>query len=90
LPNGEIYDIHDADAIHDLKDLGLNYALNFKGILASTEELEKIENPQIGDIYHIVNEDSEYIYIERVANEKDNTNASSTTGWEEFGSKFIT
>ena len=90
LPNGEIYDIHDADAIHDLKDLGLNYALNFKGILATKTELDAITDPQIGDIYHIVDEDSEYIYIEKVGNEKDNTNASSTTGWEEFGSKFIT
>lgn len=90
LPSGLVYDIHDADAIHDLKDLGLDYALNFKGILATKDELNALTNPQVGDIYHITDEDTEYIYIEKVGNEEDNTNASPTFEWEEFGSKFIT
>lgn len=73
--NNTIYEIHDAQAIHELSDLGLDRVMQFKGVVASASNLP--ETGSIGDVYHIIDTDAEVVWTD---NEE----------WEDFGSKFIT
>jgi hypothetical protein len=73
---GVVYEIHDAQAIHDISDLNLSGVLKFKGVKATYAELPKADN-EIGDVYLVTNEDAEYVWTEK--NE-----------WELFGSAFVT
>ena len=75
LPGSDIpYEIHDAEAIHDLADLGLDRVMQFKGVVATRANLPA---GSVGDVYHITDEDAEVVWTDN--NE-----------WEDFGSKFIT
>lgn len=79
--NNTLYEIHDAEAIHELADLGLTGYLQFKGAVATVDDLPSTGNN--GDIYHVVDVDSEYIWV--------SDNSPSVAGhWEEFGSKIMT
>lgn len=63
------------DAIDDLKE-ELAGAFHFKGVVATYEDLEAIENPEIGDVYQVTTspagENAEYAY-------------TSEKGWIELG-----
>lgn len=75
-----LYDIHDANAVHSIADLGLQGALVFKGAVASVSSLPSTGS--VGDVYHVVDVDSEYIWVQ--------DDSPSVTGhWEEFGSKLM-
>lgn len=80
LPSG-LYDIYDATAIHEVKDLGLTGYLKFKGAVADMAALNAITG-EVGDVYHVVNINSEYIWVA--------DDSPAVTGhWEEFGSKLM-
>lgn len=70
-----VYEIHDAQAIHDLADLGLDRVMQFKGVVASASNLP--ETGSVGDVYHIIDTDAEVVWTDNGE-------------WEDFGSKFIT
>ena len=74
LPNGGVYEIHDAKAIHTIAELGLGKVLEFKGVKETFAELPTSGN-KIGDIWHVIEDDYEYVWaqIDEVPN------------WEEFG-----
>lgn len=80
LPNGTTYEIHDAQAIHSIEDLGLSAALVFKGTLDSTEDLYALTGFKAGYVYLIG--DTEYVAVK-------DYNASSSDAqesfWEELG-----
>ena len=74
LPNGTTYEIHDKEAIHTLADiegLGLEGAFIYKGTVAKVSDLPTTNN-KVGDVYHVTENDSEYVWI-------------SSNEWEEFG-----
>ena len=75
-----LYDIHDQNAVHSLADLGLTDAMQFKGAVAKFSDLPT--TAEIGDVYHVIDRDSEYVWVE-------DTSPSVAGHWEEFGSKFI-
>lgn len=75
-----LYDIHDQNAIHTLADLGLTDAMHFKGAVANLDSLPATGEP--GDIYHVIDRDSEYIWVT-------DDNPAVEGHWEEFGSKFV-
>lgn len=71
LPNGgEVYDIYDASAIHNLEDLALTQAMRFLGVKNTYDELPALN--QIGDVWHVKEASAEYVW-----------NGSQ---WEELGS----
>lgn len=61
LPNGNEYDIYDANAYHSLEDLGLSAALTFKGVLNSVDELPS--SAKAGDFYVVVAEGGNVEYV---------------------------
>ena len=75
LPNGVTYEIHDAQAIHTIEELGLGSALVFKGVKDTYGELPTSGN-KVGDVWHVKADDYEYVWAM----------VNGTTGsWEEFG-----
>lgn len=74
----QLYDIYDASAVHELQDLGLEGYLKYKGAVANIAALETITNAAVGDVYHVVDVDSEYIWV-----------GGDDAHWEEFGSKLM-
>ena len=78
----QLYDIYDASAVHELADLGLEGYLKFKGAVADMTALNAITGAAVGDVYHVIDVDSEYIWVA--------DNDPAVTGhWEEFGSKLM-
>lgn len=74
LPNGSTYEIHDAQAIHTIEELGLGSALVFKGVKETLSQLPSTGN-KVGDVWHVKEDDYEYVWA-----------AIDGTGkWEEFG-----
>lgn len=51
LPDGSVYSIYDASAIHNAEDLGLSAALRFMGTKASYDELIATAPAKAGDVY---------------------------------------
>lgn len=74
----QLYDIYDASAVHELADLGLEGYLKFKGAVANMTALNAITGAAVGDVYHVVDIDSEYIWV-----------GGDDAHWEEFGSKLM-
>lgn len=69
------YEIHDAQAIHSIEELGLGTALVFKGVKDTKAELPSTGN-KVGDVWHVKADDYEYVWAM----------VEGTTGsWEEFG-----
>lgn len=60
LPNGTSYEIHDAQAIHSVDELGLSAALVFKGTKAAVANLPTTGN-KIGDVWYVTADDCEYV-----------------------------
>ena len=78
---GTVYEIHDPEAIHSLGDLGLERVMQFKGAVASRTELPT--SGANGDVWHIVDEDTEVIWVS-------DDDPAVSGHWEDFGSKFVT
>lgn len=76
-----LYDIYDASAIHSLGDLGIDGYIQFKGAVAIFDDLP-MSNNKVGDVYHVIDIDSEYIWVE-------STSPEVVAHWEEFGSKLM-
>lgn len=85
LPNGTVYEIHDAQAIHTLGDLaalGIDTegAFIFKGTVATVADLPTAGN-KIGYVYHVTANHSEYVWAK--------VDGGTTENWEEFGEHFV-
>ena len=70
LPNGGVYEIHDAHAIHSAAELGISQVMNFKGTKATKAELPSSGN-QAGDVWAVTEASAEYVW--------------TGTDWEELG-----
>ena len=70
------YQIHDPKAIHDIEDLGLSHAIDFKGVVNIYANLPT-EGQKLGDVWYIKDNDREVIWVGTDVTED---------GWEEFGS----
>ena len=72
--NSTVYEIHDANAIHTVEELGLSQALVFKGTI-TPEELNQLvpSSVNVGDVY--ICEGTEYVCIE----------VDGTKKWEPLG-----
>lgn len=86
LPDGTTYEIHDSSAFHTLEDIadaGLTDVLNFKGTVENRTDLDAsaiLEKVEVGDVYHVVSDNYEYVWVEKQA--EDGTIKGE---WEEFG-----
>ena len=79
LPNGTVYEIHDAQAVHTLADLaalGMNTEgiFSYQGIVATVADLANKAEVK-GHVYHVTADGSEYVY--------------TGEAWEEFGHHFL-
>lgn len=73
LPGSDIqYQIHDAQAIHDISDLGLSKAFVFKGSKPTYADLLLETDKRTGDVWHVEENDGEYVYTD-------------DGEWEDFG-----
>ena len=80
LPDGNTYEIHDAEAIHELADLGLQGYLVFRGTVANFAALPT--SAVAGDVYHVIDEDQEYIWVDAVE-------GGEAAHWEAFGNHIL-
>ena len=71
-----VYEIHDANAIHDPADLGLHGALIFKGILTAESNLPTAAATNVGHVYLIGA--TEYVCVEVAG-------TTTTYKWEKLG-----
>lgn len=62
LPDGNVYEVHDSSAIHDVSELGLSAALVFKGTKATVANLPSTGN-KTGDVWGVG--DQEYVWVNR-------------------------
>lgn len=80
LPGSEqIYQIHDASAIHEISDLGLASALRFMGTKDTEQEIFDITSASVGDVYLCTSNGAEYICIEAIAG------TPNESSWEKLG-----
>ena len=67
LPNDtKVYEIHDAQAIHDVSELGLAAAMVFRGTLAAVANLPTSGN-KVGDVWYVTADDCEYVWTDKDA-----------------------
>lgn len=78
LPNGTQYEIHDAQAIHTIEDLGLSAALIFAGTKATDAEVLAITNANKGEVWLVTSTNTEYVCVKNIA-------AADATAWEKLG-----
>ena len=64
LPNGTTYEIHDANAIHDVSELGLSAALVFKGTKETYSLLPTTGN-KVGDVWLVTATSQEYVWTDK-------------------------
>ena len=69
--NDTVYELHDAQAIHDVSELGLSQALVFKGTKATINNLPTTGN-KVGDVWYVTADDCEYVWTD-------------SNAWEAFG-----
>ena len=81
LPNGTIYDVHDSAAIHSFAELGVEL-VQFGGTVAKVTDLPTASKTYAGFIYHVIEDETEYICVTDTA-------GGTTYHWESFGEKFI-
>lgn len=79
LPNGAVYEIHDAQAIHKIEDLGLSAALIFKGTKATDAEILAIDNANVGEVWLATGSNTEYVCVAEIAG------AANAAAWEKLG-----
>lgn len=80
LPNGGIYEIHDANAIHSVEELGLSAALVFKGTKATDGEILAITSAKVGEVWLSTDSNTEYVCVAEVSG------AANASAWEKLGS----
>lgn len=78
---GTNYEIHDAQAIHDIADLNLANVLYFKGVKATKAELPTTGNLP-GHVWHVTADGIEYVWVE---GDDPSTSATETGWWEPLG-----
>lgn len=78
LPNGTAYEIHDAQAIHNIEELGLSAALVFAGTKATDAEVLAIADAKMGDVWLATGTNTEYVCVKTI------TKADSSA-WEKLG-----
>lgn len=78
LPNGSTYEIHDAQAIHSIEDLGLSAALVFKGTKATDAEILAITTAKQGEVWISTATNTEYVCIKTIT-------TADSTAWEKLG-----
>lgn len=61
LPDGNVYEVHDSSAIHDVSELGLSAALVFKGSKPTVDELPAAGN-KVGDVWLVTANNTEYVW----------------------------
>lgn len=79
LPNGTTYQIHDAEAIHTIEDLGLSAALIFKGVKETEAEILAITNANVGEVWLCSGTNSEFVCVTAV------TGTAKASAWEKLG-----
>lgn len=78
LPNGNTYEIHDAQAIHKIEDLGLAAALTFMGTKETDAEVLAITSAKQGEVWLVTGTNTEYICTKTIT-------AADSTAWEKLG-----
>lgn len=79
LPNGTQYEIHDAQAIHSVEDLGLSAALVFKGTKDTDAEITSLTSAKVGDVWLSKATSVEYVCITAV------NGTANAAAWEKLG-----
>lgn len=79
LPNGTTYEIHDAQAIHSVEDLGLSAALVFKGTQETESAILGLTSASVGDVWLCTANNAEYVCVEAVSG------TANSAAWEKLG-----
>ena len=80
LPGSDtLYEIHDAQAIHNIADLNLGNALIFKGTKETEEQVFAITTASIGEVWLVPSTGVEYICKTAL------TGTADATAWEKMG-----
>lgn len=79
LPNGTQYEIHDAQAIHSIEDLGLSAALIFKGTKSTESDITGLTSASVGDVWLCTGNNTEYVCIEAISG------TAKASAWEKLG-----
>lgn len=80
LPNGTTYEIHDAQAIHNVEELGLSAALVFKGTKNNDAAIFAITSAKVGDVWIATDTNTEYVCVTAVSG------TANSSAWEKLGS----
>lgn len=79
LPNGTTYEIHDAQAIHSIEELGLAAALVFKGTKSKESDITGLTSAKVGDVYLCTGNNTEYVCVTAVSG------TANANAWEKLG-----
>ena len=79
LPNNVTYEIHDAQAIHNIEELGLSSALVFKGTKDTEAQVLAVTSSKVGDVWLAKDTNQEFVCIKAVGATAD------STAWEKLG-----
>ena len=79
LPNGTTYEIHDAQAIHKIEDLGLSAALIFKGTKATDAEILAITSANVGEVWLSTGTNTEFVCVTEFGG------GAKASAWEKLG-----
>lgn len=79
LPDGVTYEIHDAQAIHSIEDLGLSAALKFKGTQTTESAITGLTKAEVGDVWLCTGNNAEYVCIKPVSG------TANASAWEKLG-----
>lgn len=79
LPNGTTYEIHDAQAIHNVEELGLAAAMTFKGTKTTDAEILAITSAKVGDVWLSTGTNTEYVCVTAISG------TSNASAWEKLG-----
>ena len=79
LPNGAEYQIHDAQAIHSVEELGLSAALVFKGTKSTEAAITGLTSANVGDVYLCTGNNAEYVCVTAISG------TANASAWEKLG-----
>lgn len=79
LPGGGTYEIHDAQAIHSIEELGLSAALVFAGTKDTEAQILAITNAKVGEVYLAKDTNSEFVCVTAIEG------TASASSWEKLG-----
>ena len=80
LPNGTVYDIYDASALHNIDVV---QALVFKGSQTNEAAIFALTNQKIGAVWHASAEGTEWLCTKEIGGTAD------STAWEELGNPLV-